>query len=81
MDYKKVIEDFANGTIDRDKWIVVFDNDCGYWSYRGDDLEGDEHEEARVALQGEMAKKYGEPDGYGDVQDVAEAAGIPSEWC
>lgn len=31
MDYKKVIEDFASGKIDREKWVVVMDNDGGYW--------------------------------------------------
>ena len=61
MDYKKVIEDFQNGTIDRTKWVVVMDNDGGYWAPLDDDILESEVEE--------MESKYGSPDGYGDIVD------------
>lgn len=78
MDYKKVIDDFRSGKIDRDKWSVVMDNDSGYWRYTGDDaLSLPEREE----LERKMTAEYGKPDGYRDIVDVLNAAGVPAEWC
>lgn len=37
MDYKKVIEDFNNGTLDKNKIQLVMDNDGGYWQGLTDD--------------------------------------------
>ena len=31
MNYKKVIADYNNGTINYDNYILVIDNDGGYW--------------------------------------------------
>lgn len=77
MNYEKTIKDFASGKIDKSKWVVVFDNDSGYWSCLDDSLSDDQKEAAEDAME----KEYGSPDGYQDVVDIAEAAGIPSEWC
>ena len=84
MDYKKVIEDYRNGVIDKEEWQVTMDNDGGYWEYIGgkfDDLPEEAEAIARDAVCGEMDKKYGLPDGYGDVVDILVAAGVTSDWC
>ena len=77
VDYKKVIEDFNNGTIDPAKFQVVMDNDGGYWSYVGDgnDYENQDH------LVEALEKKYGSPGGYNDIVAVLNAAGVNSDWC
>lgn len=80
MDYKKVIEDIREGVIDTGKWVVVFDNDGGYWRYDGDDYD-DLSDELLESMEAVMNKEYGKPDGYGDIVDLAIAAGIPAEWC
>jgi hypothetical protein len=77
MNYKKVIEDFNNGTIDPEKFRLVMDNDSGYWlctDYSFDDWYRDD-------LEQEMQKKYGKPGGERDIVDVLNAAGVPCERC
>lgn len=76
-DYKRVIEDYASGKIKRNDWLLVFDNDCGYWTYTGSSLSGQEAEDAAEA----MGKEYGTPGGYGDLVSLAESAGIRADWC
>ncbi len=77
MDYKKVIEDFNNGTIDPKLWQVTMDNDGGYWEC----LDYDMDEEKREKLVKEMSGKYGKPEGYGDIVKVLEGAGVTADWC
>ena len=77
MNYKKVIEDFNNGTIDRKKWKVVMDNDDGYWECLDDSLDEDD-QDTQCA---EMEEKYGRPDGYRDVVEILAAAGVNVDWC
>ncbi len=74
MNYKKVIEDFGNGTLDKKKIQLVMDNDGGYWEglTDDDDLNEDIAEAAEI--------KYGEPDGYRDIVDVLNAAGVNCDW-
>ena len=78
MDYKRVIEDFNNGTIDPTKYQLVMDNDDGYW--RCIDKEIDD-EDKQWELAKKMEKKYGRPDGYRDIVDVLNAAGVNTDWC
>lgn len=77
MDYKRVIEAFASGEIDKNDWMVAWDNDGGYWDYIGPKEMGWEE---RDALSQSMEDKYGQPEGYAGVVDLANAAGIPSTW-
>lgn len=77
MNYKQVIEDFNNGTLDREKVTLVMDNDGGYWLYYDEALEEDKCDD----IAGELAKKYGKPEGYNDIVDVLNAAGVNCEWC
>lgn len=77
MDYKKVIEDYKSGEIDRNQWTLVIDNDGGYWSYTGPCSWSDETTES---MREEMVRKYGEPGGYNDIVEVLLAAGVNTEW-
>lgn len=76
MNYKKLIDDYREGLIS-ETMTLVFDNDGGYWSCDDDDLSDDQIEE----MQDQYEKRYGSPDGYSDLVDLAQAAGINAEWC
>lgn len=75
MNYKKVIEDFNSGTLNKDIITLVMDNDGGYWSVNTGSEEVDEIIEER------LEEAYGTPDGYKDIVDVLNAAGVNTEWC
>lgn len=77
MDYKRVIEDFNNGTIDPEKFQVVMDNDSGYWVCLDEEIDDDERDNA----VDKMSEKYGDPAGYNDIVDVLNAAGVNCDWC
>ncbi len=77
MDYKKVIEDSTSGKIDPNEWRLVMDNDGGYWQYIG----GSEDDDFLDREYNRMTRTYGNPEGYRDIVDVLNAAGVNSEWC
>jgi len=80
MDYKKVIEDFNNGTIDRKKWKLTVDDDepgGAWWSYIAGDIDVGQ----KCELQREMNHKYGHSEGCGDVVDILNAVGVNADWC
>ena len=77
MDYKKLFQDKTDGKIPNDM-IIVFDNDCGWWRYSGDENLTDEQLDEKVES---CEKKYGRPNGYDDVVDIMVAAGFNAEWC
>mgnify|MGYP003650349449 CR=1 FL=1 len=77
MNYKKVIEDYNNGTIDPTMFQLTMDNDCGYWMCISNTISDDDADE----LQIEMTKKYGEPDGYRDIVKILQSAGVTCDWC
>jgi len=78
MDYRKVITDFNNGTIDPAKYQVIMDNDGGHWLCTDSAVDD---EDKREELAKEMSKKYGDPDGYNDIVDVLNGAGVNADWC
>lgn len=65
----ELAEAFRSGDLDRSKYVLMMDNDCSYLVYTGEDVEADERPEALY-----------EGDGYGDIVDACNAAGIPTEW-
>lgn len=75
MNYKEVIEDFNSGTLNKDIITLVMDNDGGYWSVNTGSEEVDEIIEER------LEEAYGTPDGYKDIVNVLNAAGVNTEWC
>lgn len=75
MNYEKLFEDLKSGEFDPSKVTLVMDNDDGYWSGKlNDDGENEQ-------IERQMIKKYGTPNGYSDIVDILNAAGINSEWC
>jgi hypothetical protein len=76
IDYYKVIEDFNNGTLDRDEIVLVMDNDGGYW-----DMVDEEDDEVRSETIDKLENKYGLPSGYRDIVEVLNASGVNAEWC
>lgn len=88
MDYKAVIEDFNNGTLDPKKVTLIMDNDGGYWSVNLDEPDGDASDEewyrwetTKEKEQNRLEEKYGSPDGYRDIVNVLVAAGVKCDWC
>ena len=83
MNYKKVIEDFNNGTIDPKEWRLTMDNDGGYWCWLSDahNLSDEDFDDLSEVKCQEMDDKYGKPEGYNDIVDVLVAAGVTCEWC
>lgn len=75
MNYKKVIEDFNNGALDKNKVQLVMDNDGGYWIGLTDD------EDLNEKISEDLEIEYGVPDGYKDVVDILNAAGVNCDWC
>ncbi len=55
--------------------IIVFDNDCGYWSCESENSEEGDR------MCDEYTERYGEPGGYRDVVDIMVGAGFNAEWC
>ena len=76
MHYEQVVDDYASGKIDRDEWILVIDNDGGYWQYDGPVLNDEDIDH----LVSRMDEKYGTPDDYNDVVDILKAVGVKAEW-
>jgi len=77
MNYKRVIEDYANGTIDPTMWQLTMDNDDGYWQCISNTVADEDAD----ALQDAMGEEYGRPEGYRDIVSVLRAAGVTCDWC
>ena len=79
MNYKKLIEDSRAGKIDWEKWVLVIDNDGGYW--RSEEGETEDDWKAYEEAVDQMEAIYGSPGVYRDVVEILEAAGVCAEWC
>ena len=77
MKYKKAIKHFNNGTIDRTKVQLIMDNDDGYWLCIDDMASDDE----RTKIECDLTARYGTPEGYRDIVDALNAAGVNCDWC
>jgi len=77
MNYKKLIEDFNNGTLDKNKVTLVMDNDDSYFTVEDEDITPEEMDDYIQSLKG----KYGTSGGYCDIVDILNAAGVKCEWC
>lgn len=75
MNYKKLFEDLRANRFPHHQYVLVMDNDGGYWNYIGEDSEL-----ICDKMREKMEKLYGQPNGYSDVVDILNAAGIQSEW-
>jgi len=87
MDYELLIMDIRAGDPINDNWQLTFDNDGGYWKYIGDlGIECNECYECAGCIEirkeaKRLEGRYGSPEGYCDVVNIARAAGINAEWC
>jgi hypothetical protein len=71
---------FTSGELNRKHYKLILDNDDAFLSYVGpvprsadaDDYRDSKSDEARTWYRG---------NGYSDLADAVEAAGIPCEWC
>ena len=72
------------GKLIKKSWTVIMDNDGGYWQYNGKLPKNDmSDEDGEAWIEAEMRKmedKYGSPNGYHDVVDILNAAGVPADW-
>lgn len=76
MNYRKLFKDKAEGKIDNDM-LLVMDNDGGYWQCTNEEYS----EELKLIKQDTYEERYGTPEGYRDIVDVLNAAGINADWC
>ena len=70
--YKELIDAFASGELDKEKYVLVMDNDCCSLSYIGGDWDEDDPRWDEELFEG---------NGYCDMVYVCNAAGIPTEYC
>lgn len=77
MDYKRVIEDFKSGKLSSKYVTLVMDNDDGFFYCKFPELTEEENDN----LQDELERKYGRSEGYRDIVNILNAAGVPCEWC
>jgi len=76
---------FASGELKRDEYTLVLDNDTSFLRYCGplpegilpDSPEADAWRDRKV----DETRTLFRGNGYADLADACEAAGIPSEWC
>lgn len=76
---------FASGELSKENYTLILDNDSSSLRYTGplpDNMDEDS-EEADVwrDKKNDEADKLFLGNGYSDLQDACEAAGIPAEWC
>lgn len=77
MNYAQLISDFNDGTLDKDTIQLVMDNDGSYFTV----LDGDMSDEEKDKITDSLDKKYGSSNGYEDIVEVLQAAGVNCEWC
>lgn len=84
-DLKALAKAFASGELDKEKYRLVLDNDNSFLTYVGPLPKGmkKDSEAADVWLDEKDAETLAmfRGNGYADLQEACEAAGIPCEWC
>lgn len=82
---KQLAAAFASGELDRKQYKLILDNDSSHLSWCGPLPVGMKKDsDAADAYMDEMDDKAGamyRGNGYADLQEACEAAGIPCEWC
>ena len=70
---------FKTGELKKNLYILQLDNDCSALRYIGP-VNGEDEDIERDRKNDECGEWF-EGNGYADLKDACEAAGIPSEWC
>lgn len=82
---KEVAAAFQSGELDREKYTLILDNDDSFLQCTEplpDGIEeGSDEADAWERKQHERTMSLFRGNGYPDLQDACEAAGIPCEWC
>lgn len=71
---------FASGELDKKQYRLTLDNDDSFLSFIGPVPRGADKDCYRDTKNDEC-RTWFRGNGYRDVLDACEAAGIPSEWC
>lgn len=75
---KDLANSFASGELKHYK--LILDNDDSFLSYIGPIPEG-EDEDCYRDRKNDEAREWYRGNGYADLAEACEAAGIPCEWC
>jgi predicted ATP-dependent endonuclease of OLD family len=75
---KELAKAFSRGHL-KDYYLMV-DNDMAILRYNGAVPDG-EDKDSYYDRKNDEARKWYRGNGYSDLVDALEAAGIPSEWC
>lgn len=78
--YTDLAAAFACGELNRDHWVLILDNDCCHLQYRGPVPQGVDRDQYEDEMY-EHSRTLFEGNGYNDLGELADAAGIPNEWC
>lgn len=84
--YKNIMElaaAFKSGELSKDQWFLMLDNDYSSLRFKGpnpNEEGSDAHEEFEEAMNDKGHELF-HGNGYSDLKDACEAAGIPAEWC
>lgn len=79
----ELAEAFRSGELNRDEWFLMLDNDSSSLRYKGPNPNEEDTDEYDMFVdrKNDEANELFEGDGYADLKDACEAAGIPAEWC
>ena len=79
MNYKKLIKDIQTGKLDTTGITLNIDNDDGFWQVACD-VDDDKALKKAESIEKRLTRRYGKPEGYTDIVDILQAAGVPAEW-
>ena len=74
--YTNLAHAFSSGELDKDKYFLMLDNDNCRLCYVDDSLSEEE-----LDAKNEECVEWFCGNGYSDLAEVCDAAGIPCEWC
>lgn len=80
---KELAEAFKTGELDRDRYVLILDNDHSFMDDRAPRPEGitDEEWQDEENKRWKFCQDLFEGNGQYDLQEALEAAGIPCESC
>ncbi len=84
-DLKALAAAFVSGELDKENYVLVLDNDDSFLSYRGPLPKGvkkdSEAADRWMDEKNDEARAWFRGNGYADLSQACDAAGIPNEWC
>jgi hypothetical protein len=79
----ELAEAFRTGELSKEHYTLVLDNDSSSLRYTGPNPNEEETDEYWMFQdrKNDEAGELFDGNGYADLKDACEAAGIPAEWC